>query len=105
MKTEPRPEDDGGVSVYVDPLFEAKANAEGCEWCHMGADTVEEIHAFAAKIWRRRCWFEGLRRGCPHYDLTPSFRVKAVVAGAIEVSRTFFAERRIAACRAAGGKG
>ena len=71
------------MSVYVDPLFEAdRRNAEGFEWCHMIADSLDELHTMAAQIGRNRCWFH---RG-DHYDLTPSFRQKAVAAGAIELS-------------------
>lgn len=85
------------MAVYVDPLFRAKGNAEGDEWCHMFADSLAELHAMAAKIGRKRCWFEGLRRGSPHYDLTPSFRAKAIAAGALEVDACFGFRLRVAA--------
>lgn len=71
------------MSVYVDPRFNGGVwNCEGYMWCHMRADSKEELHAFAKKIGRKRCWYH---RG-DHYDLTPSFRAKAVAAGAIEVT-------------------
>jgi hypothetical protein len=57
------------------------------EWCHLIADTDEELHTFAAKIGMLRCWFQG-----DHYDLTPSRRAKAVAAGAVEVDRHEFVE-------------
>lgn len=55
------------------------------EWCHLIADTDEELHTFAAKIGMLRYWFQG-----DHYDLTPKRRAAAVVAGAIEVDRRGF---------------
>lgn len=71
------------MAIYIDPLFYApRRNAEGWDWCHMRADSIVELHEFAAKIGRKRCWFH---RG-DHYDLTPSFRLKAVEAGAIELT-------------------
>lgn len=51
-------------------------------WCHMTADTKDELHAFAAKIGRKRCWFH---KG-NHYDLTEKFRSIAVSMGAKEVT-------------------
>lgn len=49
-------------------------------------ETVEELHAFAARIGLRRAWFQDHR--IPHYDLTTSSMVqKAVAAGAASVTR------------------
>jgi hypothetical protein len=57
----------------------------------MWADTVEELHCFAARIGIRREWFQNhLRRnGCrfPHYDLHPARRAAAVNLGVIELDR------------------
>ena len=72
--------------VYVDALFCAR----GREWCHMSADTLDELHAFARQIGVPRCWYHGLRKGHPHYDLSPERREKAVAAGAKEVSAVEF---------------
>lgn len=36
---------------------------------HLVADTVNELHAFAQRIGLARCWFEGTKKGHPHYDL------------------------------------
>jgi len=83
--------------VYVDALFIAKG---GREWCHMSADTLEELHAFALGIDVPRCWYHGARKGHPHYDLSPERRKKAVAAGAKEVSAFEFVRlmRRLYGC-------
>lgn len=51
----------------------------------MGADSVAELHAFAASIGIARCWFH---RGAkiPHYDVTTAQRNAAMRAGAIAVT-------------------
>lgn len=81
------------MSVYVDPLTTCLVS-RAWRWpksCHMWADTVEELHAFAARIGMRRQWFQNhpRRKGnpFPHYDLNESRRPRAVRAGAIELDR------------------
>lgn len=51
----------------------------------MVADTVEELHEFAAKIGLKRSWFQD--KSLPHYDLTKRRRTMALLAGAIEIDR------------------
>lgn len=70
------------MAVYVDQLR---------DWgwklgpsCHLVADTLDELHAFAASIGMRREWFQDKRSG-PHYDLTASRRAEAVRLGAVEL--------------------
>lgn len=92
------------MSVYVDPLFQhgvgsyhgtgrAQATRVGARnkhfWCHLFADTEEELHELAGRIGLLRLWFQG-----DHYDLTPGRRAQAVKAGAIEVDRRKLAEFR-----------
>lgn len=36
---------------------------------HIVADTIEELHEYCASVGIKRCWFEGVRKGHPHYDL------------------------------------
>lgn len=36
---------------------------------HVVADTVDELHEFAEKIGMPRNYYEGVRKGHPHYDL------------------------------------
>lgn len=71
------------MSVYVDPLV---------DWgwrlgpsCHLIADTLEELHEFAARLGLRRSWFQP--HSTPHYDLTASKRAAAVALGAVELAR------------------
>jgi hypothetical protein len=71
------------VSVYVDRL-----NSYGWrlgDSCHLIADTVEELHEFAARLGMKRSWFQPV--SSPHYDLTVRRRAKAVALGAIELDR------------------
>jgi hypothetical protein len=72
------------VAVYVDrPVWEWR----GRRWCHLLADTDEELHAFAAELGLRRAWFQQTE-GRPwkdHYDLPEEVRAEAVRAGAVEV--------------------
>ena len=76
------------MSVYVDELM-VYPNARGifrAGSCHMAADTLDELHAMAAKIGMRRTWFQGKNPRHPHYDLVKSRRDLAVALGAKEVS-------------------
>ncbi len=75
------------MAVYVDPLGPCLPNRRW-RWnssCHLFADDVDELHAFAMGIGLKRSWFQDHPR-LPHYDLTPGVRARAVRAGAIEVS-------------------
>lgn len=50
---------------------------------HLVADTLEELHEFALKIGLKRHFYEGVRKGHPHYDLTNKHILnKALEAGA-----------------------
>lgn len=76
--------------VYVDGLVKytmshnpALGKRLGCFWCHMWADSVEELHSFAQGIGMKRSWFQNHKR-FPHYDLVPSKREEAVQRGAQE---------------------
>ncbi len=74
--------------VYVDPLCAVSLT---CRWrwptaCHLFADTLEELHAFAARVGMRRAWFQD-HRELPHYDLNAQRRALAVTLGAREVGR------------------
>lgn len=86
------------MAVYVDTIVQWP-NARppfNKGSCHMTADTLEELHAFAARIGMRRSWFQE-HRICPHYDLTPGRREVAVRLGAVEETCLEGARRRRAA--------
>lgn len=79
------------MSVYVDEVttwptnvIQPAARRYGNRWCHMTADTLEELHAMARQIGHRRAWFQNGR--WPHYDLVPSRRALAIKHGAKEVN-------------------
>lgn len=46
---------------------------------HLVADTLEELHDFAKQIGLKRNYFEGVRKGHPHYDLTNETIVEKVL--------------------------
>lgn len=77
------------MSVYIDSLRHYPyTSLRHKTWCHMLADTEEELHEMAKKIDLRRGWFQN--KSIPHYDLTPSKRRLAIQYGAIELSRDEF---------------
>lgn len=74
--------------IYVDPLSPVIRPNPHWRWeqsCHLWADDITELHAFAKKIGLRLAWFQD-HVNFPHYDLTPNRRVIALRAGAIERS-------------------
>jgi hypothetical protein len=66
--------------IYVDELFFWPGKGE---WCHLWADTTDELHEFAEKIGLKRNWFQDKKR-FPHYDLRESKRKIALKNGAIQ---------------------
>jgi hypothetical protein len=76
------------MAVYVDPM-RSWGGAGKFRWkesCHMYADTVDELHAMAAKIGLKREWFQDDQR-LPHYDLHQARRTKALKHGAYTHTR------------------
>ncbi len=97
------------MSVYVDRMTDhgKRIGRAGPCWCHMIADSVDELHAMARRIGLKREWFQD--ESFPHYDIgTFEKRAQALALGATQCdSRTFVGHmRRIRAERAAarGGK-
>ncbi|RYG42614.1 DUF4031 domain-containing protein [bacterium] len=85
------------MAVYVDKLFEARPIHGQTLWCHMTADTLEELHAMAERLGMKREWFQDKRT--PHYDLPPSRRILAIELGAVEIDQYALARARIRARR------
>lgn len=72
------------MAVYVD---NERIPWRGKIWCHLVADTLDELHAFAASLGLKRSWFQG-HASYPHYDVTMSMRERALERGAVRVGKT-----------------
>lgn len=66
------------MPVYVD---NSRLEWRGKQWCHLVADSLEELHAFAGRLGLRREWFQS-RTMYLHYDVTVAVRAKALALGA-----------------------
>lgn len=66
------------MAVYID---DCRLAWKGKQWCHMVADTVEELHHFAQLLGLRRDWFQD-RTMYPHYDITLNVKERALSLGA-----------------------
>lgn len=71
------------MSVYVD---DAVTLWRGERWAHLMADTLDELHAFAARLGIPRRAFQDKTSGA-HYDVTAALREEAIRLGAIAISR------------------
>lgn len=71
------------MAVYVD---NARIRWRGKMWCHLVADSLEELHDFAQKIGLQRNWFQQAA-SYPHYDVTVEIRQIALSMGALEGTR------------------
>jgi len=79
------------MTVYVDCEL---VRWRGRSWCHLVADSIDELHAFAGLLGLQRQWFQD-RGFYPHYDVTASVRSKALKLGARNASR----ETMISRCK------
>lgn len=88
------------MTVYVDDMFRKATVPNGGRtvsglWCHMQADTREELDAMADKIGLRRSWIQhpddDVKR---HYDVTVPRREAAVREGAVEIGMLDLARLR-----------
>jgi hypothetical protein len=71
------------MAVYVDS---EAIRWRDREWCHLVADTLEELHVFADRLGLQRRWFQDRGR-YPHYDVTMAVRSKALRMGAVDADR------------------
>lgn len=75
------------MTVYIDDAYiKARVGRINGQWCHMTADTEEELHEFAERIGMKQSWFQNAGRASFHYDVTKGRRAAAVKAGAVEIS-------------------
>lgn len=72
------------MSTYVDPAVFKKPNGRK-SYAHMVADSLSELHAFAASIGVKPHFFHK-SASYLHYDITDEQRTKAVAAGAKPVT-------------------
>lgn len=71
------------MAVYVD---NARIQWRGRLWCHLVADSIDELHLFAERIGMRKEWFQHAA-SYPHYDITLERRCLALELGALIGSR------------------
>lgn len=71
------------MSVYVD---DAAVLWRGQRWAHLMADTLAELHAFAARLGIPRHAFQNKTSGA-HYDVPAPLREQAIALGAVPISR------------------
>ncbi|SDH32500.1 DUF4031 domain-containing protein [Microbacterium sp. 77mftsu3.1] len=81
------------MTVYVDDAFISASVRNGgrvvtSRWCHMAADTREELDALAARIGLRPSWIQHAGTWKEHYDVTEPRRVAAIAAGAQAMGRS-----------------
>jgi len=71
------------MTVYVD---DAVTLWRGQRWAHLLADTLEELHRFAARLGIPREAFQNRDSGA-HYDIDAKLRQRALAMGAVAISR------------------
>jgi hypothetical protein len=89
------------VSVYLD---NANVRWRGKRWCHLYADTLPELEAFARRIGLKPEWLQHPdgTDGLPHYDVTGQLRDKAEASGATLVTGGDGTYRRLRRALGAG---
>lgn len=71
------------MAVYVDNI---RVEWRGRLWCHLVADSIDELHEFAKKLGLRHAWFQHAA-SYPHYDVTVEVRARALELGACAGNR------------------
>lgn len=71
------------MTVYVD---DAVHLWRGRRWAHLMADTLDELHAMAARLEIPRRAFQDKTSGA-HYDVPADLRERAITLGAVAISR------------------
>ena len=79
------------MTVYVDDANIAASVPNGSRvhtstWCHMTADSTEELVAMARKLRLRREWIQYEGTPIEHFDLTAGKRAQAVRLGVVEIT-------------------
>ena len=71
------------LAVYVDNV---RIAWRGRHWCHLVADSLDELHQFAHTLGLKRAWFQA-HASLPHYDVTVEVRGVALSRGAVAADR------------------
>lgn len=71
------------MTVFVD---NERIAWRGKLWCHLVADSLDELHQFAAGMGLQRRWFQD-NASYPHYDVTTEVRERALRRGALPGSK------------------
>jgi hypothetical protein len=70
----------------TDRIKNPRARICGTRWCHLTADTIEELEAMARRLNLNPKWIQDAKEVSVHYDLVPSKRSQAIKLGAVERS-------------------
>lgn len=74
------------MAVYIDDAYiHAKVGRIVTKWCHLTADSTEELVSFARKIGMKPQWIQHAGTWKEHFDVTETRRFKAVEHGAVEI--------------------
>ena len=71
------------MAAYVDNV---RIAWRGRHWCHLVADSLDELHEFARTLGLKRAWFQA-HASLPHYDVTVEVRDVALIRGAVAADR------------------
>ncbi|MBB3822687.1 hypothetical protein FHR53_001394 [Xanthomonas arboricola] len=71
------------MAVYVDDAVHLWRDQR---WAHLLGDTLDELHAMAARLGIPRRAFQNKLSGA-HYDVPAPLRAEAIALGAIPISR------------------
>jgi hypothetical protein len=71
------------LAAYVDNV---RIAWRGRYWCHLVADSLDELHEFAHTLGLKRAWFQA-HASLPHYDITVEVRDVALIRGAVAADR------------------
>jgi len=89
------------MAVYVDNVhIPARVGRHESTWCHLTADSSEELIAFALRLGLKERYIQYPGTYKEHFDVTASKRAQAVRLGAVEEDALDGARRRSLARRA-----
>ncbi|WGG50468.1 DUF4031 domain-containing protein [Rugamonas sp. DEMB1] len=71
------------MASYVDNVaIEWRGNT----WCHLVADSLDELHNVARRLGLKKEWFQA-NASYPHYDVTSQTRARALELGVLTGNR------------------